>query len=203
MSINYDPGRVNREQWLTDAITMLRPDFKAIGLQIPAEVRVSCGWSSKGAKGKAGLSRIGECWSPASSSAGYHEIFISPIIDDALLVAATLVHELVHACIGVEQKHGKVFGKFARKIGLKAPMKATTAGPKLTERLTELVRINGEYPHARMEALTNGKKKQATRMLKVSCPTCGYTVRIAAKWLEEGFPTCPCGTEMKADEVEK
>lgn len=40
-------------------------------------------------------------------------------------------------------------------------------------------------------------KKQSTRMLKVICPGCGYTVRTTQKWIDIGLPTCPCGEEME------
>lgn len=43
-----------------------------------------------------------------------------------------------------------------------------------------------------------GVAKQSTRMLKVECGSCGYTLRTTAKWLEVGTPTCPCGTLMDA-----
>jgi hypothetical protein len=179
---------MNREEWLNAMAGRVKPLFEEAGLTLAESYKMSCGWSSRGAKGKAGLSRIGECWSPVSSSGGFTEIFISPVIDDSVTVAATLVHELLH---------DKVFGRFAKHLGLKGPMKSTTPGEALTERLNVLISELGNYPHARMEVLTNGKKKQGTRMLKVVCPQCGYTVRIAAKWLEEGVPTCPCGTEMQ------
>lgn len=194
--IDYDPGRVNREQWLSDMANLMRPMFRAAGMDVPTEVRVSCGWTSKGGKGKAALSRMGECWSPASSSAGFHEIFLSPIWSDSVEVAATLAHELIHASIGVDKKHGRVFGKFARALGFTGPMKSTPMTDPLRDKIVKLVEINGAYPHAKMAALTNGKMKQKARMLKVSCLECGYTVRIAEKWINEGMPTCPCGELM-------
>lgn len=71
----------------------------------------------------------------------------------------------------------------------------------MTARLTELIEVNGPYPHAQLDpSCTDGKKKQGTRMIKVVCPSCGYTVRTTAKWLEVGLPTCPCGEDMEADE---
>lgn len=44
-----------------------------------------------------------------------------------------------------------------------------------------------------------GKKKQSTRMIKASCPECGYTVRVTRKWLDTaGAPICPaCEEQMK------
>ena len=52
----------------------------------------------------------------------------------------------------------------------------------------------GPLPHARLNtaAETTAPKKQAARMLKCECATCGYTVRTARKWLETaGAPLCP------------
>lgn len=194
------PEILNREHWLNVAIKRLQNDFAVAELTIPNNVKVSCGWTSKGAKGKAGFQRIGECWSPVSSSGGFHEIFISPRIDDGVQVLATLVHELIHACVGVEHKHDRFFGKYAKRLNLEGKLTATTPNQKLTERLNALIGEIGDYPHARMETLTNGKKKQTARMLKVECPECGYTVRIADKWIQEGCPTCPCGCLMVAEE---
>lgn len=34
-------------------------------------------------------------------------------------------------------------------------------------------------------------KKQTTRLLKVECGQCGYTVRLTRKWLDVGPPGCP------------
>ena len=38
-----------------------------------------------------------------------------------------------------------------------------------------------------------------TRLRKVSCPDCGYTVRMARSWMVTGLPTCPCGQSMRPD----
>lgn len=32
---------------------------------------------------------------------------------------------------------------------------------------------------------------QATKLLKVACAKCGYTVRVTERWLKHGFPICP------------
>ena len=45
---------MTREQWLTKAIDHLsRRVFKPAGMEVPPNVRVSCGWPSRGALGKA------------------------------------------------------------------------------------------------------------------------------------------------------
>lgn len=188
---------MNRETWLNLMVEALRGDFEAVGYEIPEGVKVSCGWSSRGAKGKAGNSVLGECWSPECSAIGNHEIFMSPIDANPLTVGATLVHELIHAVIGIDEKHGKVFAKAAKALGLVGKMKSTTAGADLQGRLADLVEGVGPYPHAELKAMTNGKKKQATRMIKVVCPSCGYTCRIAQAWIDNGLPSCPEGDVME------
>jgi hypothetical protein len=38
-----------------------------------------------------------------------------------------------------------------------------------------------------------------TRQRKVTCPDCGYTVRMARSWMQRGLPVCPCGTKMEPE----
>ena len=82
-------------------------------------------------------------------------------------------------------------------------MTETTASPQLAERLNALCERAGPYPHATLDMAKSGVKKQGTRMLKLTCPDCGYTVRTTAKWIEAGLPTCPCGEEMQPEDAEE
>ena len=56
----------------------------------------------------------------------------------------------------------------------------------------------GPYPHA--EVMAAQKKTQTTRMLKLTCPLCGYTLRTSAKWIATGLPVCHDGTQFQTDE---
>jgi hypothetical protein len=38
-----------------------------------------------------------------------------------------------------------------------------------------------------------------SRLKKVICPDCGYTIRTTAKWIKVGLPTCCCGALMVPD----
>lgn len=189
---------MNREQWLNALTDELRKDFDSVGYTIPEKVRMACGWTSKGSK-RQSRTHISECWSSECSADNHHEIFISPLISDSVEVGATLVHELIHATIGLDKKHGKEFGKAARVLGLDGKMTATVAGEELIERLNALIDKLGAYPHADLSPTSNGQKKQSTRLIKAICPDCGYTARVANKWLDVGLPVCPCGTEMIKD----
>jgi hypothetical protein len=186
---------VNREQWLSECIQQLRPDFEQLGGSLPEKIRASCSWPSK-----SGLAnkkrRIGEAWSAKNSGDNSFEVFISPVLKGPLEVAATLVHELVHCAVGIEEGHKGKFPKLAKAVGLEGKMTATHAGEALTARLREVADAIGPYPHAELKH-SNAPPKQSTRMLKVACKECGCVVRMTRKWLDEaGTPTCACGGQM-------
>lgn len=182
---------MNREDWLNAATTEMKPWFVAEAAPLPETLRVSCGWPSRGGQ-SAKKRSIGQCWNPIASADGTTEVFISPVLADAVRVLDVLVHELVHAAVGVDKGHKGPFRKLAKALGLEGKMTETNAGPELTERLNVLAEKLGPYPHASLDAKL-GLKKQGTRMLKASCPDCGYTVRLTAKWADYGMPTCVCG----------
>lgn len=48
--------------------------------------------------------------------------------------------------------------------------------------------------------MSTTKRHTTTRLRKVTCERCGYTVRMARSWMEVGLPVCPCGTEMRPTE---
>ena len=112
------------------------------------------------------------------------------------------MHELVHAALPPDAKHGKEFREAALRIGLEGPMRHAMPGAVLKERLNELAASLGPFPHARLnfdrvtlagEAVADRPKKQGTRMLKAEClgAGCGYTVRVAAHWIKDcGPPHC-------------
>jgi hypothetical protein len=91
--------------------------------------------------------------------------------------------------------HTGAFVKIVKAIGFKAPWTSTPATPELIGRLNGLIVNLGPYPHAAIDK--SGRKKQGTRMLKVVCPECGYTVRTTQQWIDTGLPRCVCGTETE------
>ncbi|MGE3171789.1 MAG: transcription elongation protein SprT [Planctomycetota bacterium] len=184
-----------REQWLGALVDALRPTFAGLGSPLPEPIRVSCGWPSKSALSSK-AKRIGEAWSARCSADGAHETFLSPSLGDAVEVGAVLVHELVHHAVGVEHGHRAPFARLAKAVGLVGPMRTTTAGPDLADRLHTLAERLGPYPHGALVA-GMGRKKQTTRMLKVACADCGCIARMTRQWLDTvGAPTCACGGAM-------
>lgn len=185
-----------REQWLGHLVDALRPAFAALGHALPARIRVSCGWPSRG-----GMSRsrkvLGQAWSAECSEDGAHETFLSPCMGDAAEVAHVLVHELVHHAVGHKCGHRGPFRKLALALGLEGQMTATVPGAALKERLHALCEPLGPYPHAALNPLLR-EKKQSTRMLRVSCVDCGCIVRMSRQSIDgAGLPTCGCGGQMR------
>jgi hypothetical protein len=188
-----------REEWLNQVAQLMAPWFDALGCPLP-RVRMAIGFPSTGSKGK----RIGECWAGEASADGTHEILIRPDLDDALDVAAILAHELTHAAVGIPAGHGATFAKVAKAIGLVGKMTATTAGDVFKRDAAPILDAVGALPHARLGfGMSSGPKKQKGRLLKAECPTCGYTVRVTPKWVEEaGAPWCPKHGAMEVEGFE-
>lgn len=195
-----------REAWLLAAIELMKPHFSRKGHEVP-EIRVSCGWPDRGGTSQA-KRVIGQCWSTEAASDGISQIFISPYLnesDSEQGILATLVHEVVHAVVGTDNKHNKVFRKCALAVGLDGPMTATVAGEELIEVLRGWTEELGAYPHGRLDRAKSPVKKQGTRMIKCTCEKedCGYTCRTTKKWLlEVGAPHCPKHGAMSHDPIE-
>lgn len=195
----------SRESYLRAATNELKPYFAKHGLTLPEKIRFAIAFTSHGKKGKV----AGECWHAGASDDGHHEIIIRADFADPAEVLGILAHELVHAALPPEAKHGKLFREAALKIGLEGPMRHAMPGPVLKERLNELAAGLGPLPHGRLnfDRMTLGglvaadrPKKQSTRMLKAECagPGCGYTVRVAARWISDcGPPHCPMHGAMR------
>ena len=181
---------VTRENYLKSATAIMAPWFDAQGHPLPS-VRVSVGIPAGGKGGK--LKRIGECWSPLASADKTTEVFICPSQSNAVDVLAILVHELVHAAVGLEHGHKGAFKRVAIALGLEGKMTSTKAGAALTDRLNAIVTKLGAYPHAALNTALSGRKKQSTRMIKLTCDDCGWTCRTAQKNVDAGLPICHCG----------
>lgn len=183
-----------REEWLISLTHKLRPIFEAKGFPIPLKVRVSLGWpkSSKA---------IGVCHSSRMSEDNTTEIFISPAKSDSLDVAQILVHELIHAAVGLQEGHKGNFKRLALSFNLGGKMTATVRTPEFDKWMTPIVESLGDIPHATLNAnrrYSSAPAKQGTRMIKCSCSVCGYTVRTTAKWITMmAAPHCPLHGEMR------
>jgi len=186
-----------REEWLQAGVAELRTSFDLIGKPLPQKIRVACGFPLNAKRSKA----IGECWASDNSADKTIEILISPTIADPTEVFAVLVHELCHATAGA-MNHGINFQKAASAMLLeptgnpdvKNAWKSTRGNAQFAHAYADLLAALGTYPHG--ELSYSDRKVQGTRMIKASCPACGYTVRLTGKWLAQGLPICPTDGEM-------
>lgn len=178
-----------REQWLNAFIQKARPHFKRVGHPIPEKVRAAVGFTSKGQRSN----RIGECWAKTCSEDETFEIFIVPAMSDASRVADILTHELIHAAVGLEDGHGRIFGRCARALGLEGKLTATVAGAEWHEWADPILEKLGPLPHAALKkGESSGPKKQTTRMIKCTCQSCEFVFRTTKKWIEDcGELRCP------------
>lgn len=192
---------INREQWL-HGITekFIRPWFEQQGYKIPA-YRASCGFPSTRALSLKSR-RIGECWHSTASKTGHREIFISPTLDDSLDVLQVLVHELIHAALPDDAGHKAPFKQAMKKFNLGGKATATVRTPEFDGIAQNWVVEFGDYPHSAINSSALARKKQTTRLIKVECMECGYTVRVTRKWLDEaGAPICPNHIDTAMEEA--
>lgn len=169
-----------REEWLNAFLFHGSEEFQRVNAPLPA-VRVSIGFTSKGLRGKA----IGECWCKSCADDGVFEIFVNPNIQEPMRIADVVTHELVHAAVGIEAKHGRKFYAVATNLGLEGKMTATVGGPEWRRWAEPVVEALGRYPAGKFNPRASSlKPKQSTRMLKCECQECGFTFRTTAKWLD-------------------
>jgi hypothetical protein len=167
-----------REAWLAFAVAILNDHLRECGLSC-VDVRVSCGWPSRGGAGSGQRVVIGQCFDGSVSKDGKPQIFISPRIDESIEVLGTLLHEMVHASVGVQHRHRKPFSQAARKVGLEGPPTATTVGKELVPLLQTFVERMGPYPHAALVPTQKPKPGSRLRLYECQCAE-PVKVRIAS-----------------------
>lgn len=215
-----------REEWLNEAvnhISLLYAKTSENGepVSVP-DVRVSVGFGSHSARTAGGW-----CFPSKAAEDGVHQIFISPQYGarDVQQILCALIHELAHAIDDCESKHAGRFRKLVSQMGLVAPFTQSIPNEGLIEILKPIADTLGPYPHSSL-IMTETKKKQTTRMLKMDCKaivgeneelpnanpevveeyasrigeTCGYQVRTTQKWISVGLPNCPIhGTPLEVE----
>lgn len=184
-----------REGWLKSAMILLDQKFFAgRGHELPPNVKCSCGFPKYGS-GKA----IGQCWDHVVSTNGTYEMFICPTQDDPMRVLDILLHEMIHACVGIKAGHKGPFKRMAQAFGLEGKMTATfvTEGTELHAHLKEIADTLGPYPHA---ALKPAKKpsRQPKRIVFYSVREPKFMVTCKLPVVDEfGAPKDPWGDTMK------
>jgi hypothetical protein len=183
-----------REEWLVAAgYTLERKWLHPCDLKLPERVQYSVGWSpSKKA--------LGFCVSPVASANGTTHVYVCPMLDSALEVLCVLCHELVHAVVGVDKKHGREFYQAGERLGLEGPAKFMLPGPTLITFLRSVIDTLGPWPHARVDIYkAKPAKPRAKNTFKfVSKTIAQYRVTVHRDLVDlYGAPKDPQGDEME------
>lgn len=186
-----------REEWLLTLVETMRPWFADRKWKLPAKIRISPSWSSTRPR-----KVRGECWHPVASADGFFNVTVGLNESDSYEVAGIVVHELAHAATNVTGHKG-AFVQCLRDVDiLGKPKHANTLGLTLEPEIKKFVKKYGKYPHGAIDFTT--KKKQGTRMIKLVCPECTYTVRTTKKWIDTGIPICGiCSEDFVMEETEE
>lgn len=177
-----------REEWLTAALQIIRTQTPGIANRI----RVACGFPSTFRRS----GTLAESWPSEASGDATHEILISPTVALPVEVFPLLLAQALHSLPGAMSRDSATWRSACLDAGLvpDESFKTLSAGEGLWEVYGSKVEALGPYPHAEISAGT--KKTQATRMIKLECPTCGYIVRTTQKWIGTGLPRCHDGSEF-------
>lgn len=185
-----------REAWLEKMMPYVTTHFESVGYKVPKDIRVSCGWPHKGGIAKR-KQRIGECWDSKLTTDNHFLIFISPILDEPVKVVGVLIHEVVHAVVGLKVSHKKPFATCAAMVGLTAPWTGTGETDELKSTIKGWIAKVGPYPHGAIKPRAMQAEQEKGRMLLLECE-CGLKIRSTQKWIDlygQRWP-CACGSKL-------
>ena len=208
------PIHTTRETWLMSLVEAMRPEFTKRGYPLPAKIRASIAFTSKGWRGK----RRGECWSADMSADSTVEIMVCLRERDPVRILNILTHELCHAAQGVLAMergkpklaggHGRIWTEVSKAMDIDVgkgthalgdPNGAWGAWAK------PLLELAGPMPHSALAEFVAKEKKQTTRMLKFEHDGCSFSDdgkpivwRMSAKHISGQVQVrCPCcGTSL-------
>lgn len=129
-----------RVAWLEAAYIKLRERLLE---EAPPVAQITVGFPTKKRSGKNMV--IGQCHFDAMKDAGPYFgaeiiIIIHPfILKDLIETLATLLHEMIHAALPPEVRHGKEFQRLAKRVGLVKPWTATQPDAELVKILREII----------------------------------------------------------------
>jgi hypothetical protein len=172
-----------REAWLQAALTRITKGWP-VGADLPENVRVSVGFPVN-ARGR-GAGRITEHHAARESTGGFVEIFVSPTVADAATVARALAHEAALVALNRPARGAEVAmieGRAERAVAtLPAYPHDAMSGPR---------RVGSAGIVADAAGGETAAPGPGSRLIRVRCPECGYTLRAARRWLTVTVPCCP------------
>lgn len=169
---------MTREQWLGVAAVRLSRTVRAVtgGAEPPENIRFSVGFPKR-KRGRGANSPSAGVYSihaSGESTGGFREVFIAPTIGDADAAGAAVLAALIEAAT---QAAGR------RAVAVDSAQTAAAARGALGGM--------PEYPHDAMVSAAHLGSASGSRLIKASCPACGYTIRLTRKWIAAGLPICP------------
>ena len=179
---------MTREEWLQEGVNLLRQDLLP---EATKKILVSVGWpGGRGNKDNV----IGQCWHQPEDKSDH--IFVSPVLATTEDVLSTLLHEMIHVVAGADAQHGGEFITLAKRVGFTTPWRSTPVGEELRSVLLDVENQLGSFPHEGLVPMPK-TKTSGTRMLKLECPACMWACRTTRKHIDNGLPTCFCGTDLE------
>ena len=182
-----------REEWLNRATNLFRIHWATLGVKVPKDVQLSCGFPGGGSIHR----RIGECWPRSRSTKKIIQVFISPVIDNPIRALDILGHELLHAVDDCASGHGRVFTKNSGRVGYSGGKHSSAETTVAKMHLALMAKTLGKYPHG---AVVLNKKiaKESSGLHKFECVEHGDVIYSTAKKVDEfGAPRCrECNAEM-------
>jgi len=185
------PVHGNREEWLRQAVALLRPEVRAQASLLGMSPRrpfplLSVGYPP---------ARTAELSYSYRTETGQTQIFLSPELGQGASATAKgvsygpsiraldlLLHELIHDTIGHHLGHQGPFQEIAAGLGLEGSAESY-AGPELKKELSRLIKDHlGEYPHRASTAKPSSRQKNRQR--KYVCDRCGKIIRSAGEGLQ-------------------
>lgn len=140
-----------REVWLLNAVELMRRWFEEAGKPLPPEINISInprlthlyGWCRAGEHTDDRIPHI--CLSADHVNEGD--------LTGPHGILETLLHELCHAALPVEVRHGEPFAKLAATMGLQKPWRSTLASEECQTKFKTLADKLGSLPEDRIHTI--------------------------------------------------
>ncbi|MFW6126556.1 MAG: SprT-like domain-containing protein [Chloroflexota bacterium] len=169
-------SNAKRVRWLEKGYRMLRDEVLP---GAPARACVSVSVTTH-------RSAIGQCFSQYVARDGKHFIAVHPkLFSDGPDVLRVLLHEMVHASLPPNGKHGPEFRARAQAVGLKRPWTTTPAGDELAARLQDMAKRLGPVPKAAW--VEPQPRKVPTTEVTCGCPR---ILHVPPDFLKSGNVKC-------------
>lgn len=181
-----------REQWLDAAVAAIRARIP----EVASRIRCAPGFPRT-------FTRSGttaEVIPDTDSQDGHFEVLIAPTLADPEGVFTALLGQVLHTLPGALTVASRAYRDALVNWGLAIEGAEVSPTADFPDHWQADIDSLGPYPHAAVTVAT--RKTQSTRMLKLTCPQCGYIVRTTGKWLAQGLPVCHDGAQFVAESTE-